>query len=115
MRFEGKVAFVTGAARGIGEVYARALAENGAAAVIADLDLAAGEEAAERIRGAGCKALAVQCDVADEHSIKDAVARSIERFGGIDILVNNAAKHLSDYSQPPTRLSLDHWRTMLAQ
>lgn len=113
MRFSNKVAFITGGGAGIGEVYAQALAKEGAAVVLADIDMVVAEAAADRIRSTGGEALAIRCDVGDEVSIKTAVDGAIAKYGGIDILVNNAAKHLSEFSVPPTKLPLDKWRTML--
>jgi NAD(P)-dependent dehydrogenase (short-subunit alcohol dehydrogenase family) len=112
-RFTNKVAFITGAGQGIGEEYAKALAAEGAAVVIADIDQGAGERVAAAMRQAGQRALAVTCNVADRAGVADAVERSIAAFGGIDILINNAAKHLMEFNVPPTALPLDKWREML--
>ncbi len=99
MRFENKVVVVTGAAQGIGEAYARALAKEGAAVVVADLNAEAGEqvaasinaESAEAVDGASGRAIFVSCDVSDAESAEALVRRTVEEFGGIDHLVNNAA------------------------
>jgi len=85
-RFQGKVAIVTGAAGGIGEAYARSLAAEGASVVVADLDTERGEKVASDIGGAF-----VRVDVADPGSTEALAAATVERFGGIDYLVNNAA------------------------
>jgi NAD(P)-dependent dehydrogenase (short-subunit alcohol dehydrogenase family) len=94
-RFEGKVAVVTGAAGGIGEAYAAALAREGAAVVVADLDAERGEKAAAAISaessGAGGEAVFVAVDVSDPVSTRALAETTVERFGGIDVLVNNAA------------------------
>lgn len=88
MRFTDKVAIVTGSAGGIGEAYARALAAEGASVVIADMDADRGEVVAKDI---GDAALFVRTDVADIASAEALAAATVERFGGIDLLVNNAA------------------------
>jgi NAD(P)-dependent dehydrogenase (short-subunit alcohol dehydrogenase family) len=100
LRFDGKVAFITGAGAGFGEAFAGALAAEGASVVIADIDAAAGERVAGELRAKGGEALAVTCDVADEHSVDAAVAATVERFGGVDVLINNAGLHLTKYNQP---------------
>src|SRR5215469_9265848 len=104
MRFKDKVAFITGGGRGIGETYARALAAEGAAVVLAEIDVAAAQSVAASIAQSGARALALECDVADENSVEAAVARAAEHFGGIDILINNAAKHLTEFAGKPTEL-----------
>jgi 3-oxoacyl-[acyl-carrier protein] reductase len=91
---ETKIALVTGAARGIGRAIALDFAEHGAdIAVNYRSRLDAAEEVAEKIRRMGRKALVVKADVGDEQQIKAMVDRVAEEFGGIDVLVNNAAIH----------------------
>jgi NAD(P)-dependent dehydrogenase (short-subunit alcohol dehydrogenase family) len=85
-RFEGKVAVVTGAAQGIGEAYARALAAEGATVVVADLDVEAGEKVAADVGG-----LFVRTDVSSHESAAALVEATTAAYGGIDLLVNNAA------------------------
>lgn len=91
-RFDGKVAIVTGAAGGIGEAYARALAAAGANVVVADLDEGNGTATAASITAAGgAEAHFVAVDVASVVSTLAMAEATVERFGGIDYLVNNAA------------------------
>jgi NAD(P)-dependent dehydrogenase (short-subunit alcohol dehydrogenase family) len=91
-RFTDKVAIVTGAAGGIGEAYARRLAAEGANVVVADIDEAKGTATAADIAAAGGgDAAFVKVDVSDVDSTLALAAATVERFGGIDLLVNNAA------------------------
>src|SRR3984957_1228413 len=89
--FRGKVAIVTGAAQGIGEAYARALAAAGAAVVIADISADAGQQVADDICAGGGTAAFARTDVSDPQSAQAMAALAADRFGGIDYLVNNAA------------------------
>jgi NAD(P)-dependent dehydrogenase (short-subunit alcohol dehydrogenase family) len=91
MRFEGKVAVVTGAAQGIGEAYARGLAAEGASVVVADLKDEAGAGVAEAITEAGGTATFIRCDVASAESAQAMADAAADLYGGIDLLVNNAA------------------------
>jgi len=89
---DGNVAIVTGAsAGGIGESYARALSEAGASVVCADVNEAGARAVAEAITSAGGTAMAVSVDITDEASVHAMVARATGEYGGVDILVNNAA------------------------
>jgi 3-oxoacyl-[acyl-carrier protein] reductase len=90
-RFDGKVAIVTGAAQGIGEAYARALAREGAAVVVADVNDEAGTAVAKQISEDGGRALFVRTDVSSAASAEAMAATTVDQFGGIDLLVNNAA------------------------
>jgi NAD(P)-dependent dehydrogenase (short-subunit alcohol dehydrogenase family) len=90
-RFRGTVAVVTGAAQGIGETYARRLAAEGAAVVVADIAADKGQAVAESIATDGGRALFVETDVSSPESTQAMAAAAVARFGGIDYLVNNAA------------------------
>ncbi|WP_058312739.1 L-iditol 2-dehydrogenase [Shimia thalassica] len=88
MRLAGKTALITGAARGIGRAFAEAYLREGAQVALADIDFSGAQQAAGEL---GSNSVAVQLDVTDQNSIDSAVAKTIETFGHIDILINNAA------------------------
>ena len=90
MRFEGKVALVTGAARGIGKAVALTLAREGAGVVVTDVDLEGAQRVAQEIEGLDRKAQAVQADVSQCEAVQQLVNEAVSLFGRIDILVNNA-------------------------
>jgi 3-oxoacyl-[acyl-carrier protein] reductase len=90
MRLEGRVAIVTGGARGIGRAYTERFLREGASVQIADVDDAHGTTTVDELRELGAVDYA-HCDVADPDSVEACVAAARERFGRIDILVNNAA------------------------
>jgi 3-oxoacyl-[acyl-carrier protein] reductase len=89
--FTGKVAIVTGSGGGIGQVYAEALADAGASVMVADIAEDNAAEVAQGIVARGGHADSVRVDVADPDSAAAMAARTVDRFGGIDYLVNNAA------------------------
>jgi 3-oxoacyl-[acyl-carrier protein] reductase len=91
MRFEGKVAIITGAGRGIGKAIAERLASEGADVVICDIDKEAAERTAEEIRSKySVKAMAISADVANEGDVNSMVEETIKNFGRVDFLINNA-------------------------
>jgi NAD(P)-dependent dehydrogenase (short-subunit alcohol dehydrogenase family) len=90
MRFSQKVVIVSGAGNGIGRAIAQAFAAEGARVVVADINAAAGERAAAELTASGGQALAIATDVADEAQVERLVTAVAERFGQIDVLVNNA-------------------------
>src|SRR5258708_26222164 len=91
MRFTNKVAVVTGSGEGIGEAYAKALAREGAAVVIAEISDTQGARVAREIEDMGGRALFVHTDVASPESAQLMAQRTVDAFGGIDYLINNAA------------------------
>ena len=90
MRLKGKVAIVTGAARGIGLACAKCFAAEGAKVVLSDQEEEAGEAAAEALQAEGAEALFVPCDVGDKAQVEALVERCVAAYGGLDVLVANA-------------------------
>src|SRR3954463_5245433 len=90
-RLDGRTAIVTGASRGIGEAIARALADAGARVLVASRKIEGCEVVAEAIRRDGGDALARAVHMGDEKSIDRLVAVALERFGAVDVVINNAA------------------------
>src|SRR4029453_17807175 len=90
MRLAGQVAIVTGGGKGIGRVYVEGLVAEGAAVVAADIDAAAAQQVESALTAAGHQVLGMGGDVADEPSVQHLVQRTLERFGRVDTLVNNA-------------------------
>lgn len=89
-RFEGRIALVTGASRGIGEAIARRLAAEGARVIAAARSLEALEKVVEGIASEGGQAAALRMDLADGDSIEAAARSALETYGAVDVLVNNA-------------------------
>jgi NAD(P)-dependent dehydrogenase (short-subunit alcohol dehydrogenase family) len=111
-RFEGKVAFVTGAASGIGRATALAFAREGASVVVADVATESNDETARVIEQAGGRSLAVTCDVTRGEDIKAALQSAVERFGRLDIAFNNAGAEQP--IKPVHEITDDEWDRLVA-
>ena len=110
--FDDKTALITGAGSGIGAEVARRLGAGGARVVVADLDKDAAEKIASEIEQKGGAAIAVQQDVADPEAVRRSVDTAIERFGGLDLAVNNAG--ISGAIAPTAEYSLVDWDKVIA-
>ena len=91
MRLKSRVAIVTGAASGIGMAIAEAMSREGASVIIADINIEGAEKVARDISKSGGRALAVKADVSKENEVEQMAQKTINEFGRVDILVNNAA------------------------
>ena len=112
LRLQGRVAIVTGAAQGIGAHYAAALAAEGAAVVCADVIDA--EPVAAQIRATGGRALALHADVSSAESVRQMAAASVEAFGRIDVLVNNAGLFTNLALKPFEQIEAAEWDRVMA-
>jgi 3-oxoacyl-[acyl-carrier protein] reductase len=106
------VAIITGGARGIGLAAAVVLAREGFDIVLADVDLAAAESAAQGFAGGERQAIGVQTDVSKGESVNAMVATVLERFGRVDVLVNNAG--IAGRAAPIHEVTEDEWDTLMA-
>lgn len=111
IRLDDKVCIVTGAASGIGKRIAEVYAQAGGKVVIADLKIEAAEAAAEEIRKAGGEALAVAMDVTSEEQVVAGVAKTVETYGKVDVLVSNAGIQIINKL---TDFRFEDWKKMLA-
>jgi len=91
MRLQDKVAFISGSTRGIGRTTAEMFAAEGAKVVVSGRSVDKGEKVAARIREQGGDATFIRLDVSDESSVRDAIAATVERYGTLTTLINNAA------------------------
>jgi NAD(P)-dependent dehydrogenase (short-subunit alcohol dehydrogenase family) len=110
---QDRVVIVTGAGQGIGRELARQFAAAGATAVVADLDLTKAEAVAKEIHEAGDVGQALQVDVAEESSVDTMVDAVVERWGRVDVLINNASIFATLKKEPFDELPLPEWERVL--
>ncbi|MGH7824932.1 MAG: SDR family NAD(P)-dependent oxidoreductase [Candidatus Binatia bacterium] len=115
MRLQNKVTIITGAAHGIGKAYARRFAQEGSRVVIADIDNEAGEAAAKTLVDAGCSAWVRTTDVRSYPNVEGLMRETVDRFGRIDVLLNNAAVYVTQklWKGAVEELALDEWDRVL--
>jgi len=110
---KGRVAIITGAGQGIGKVFAKAFAQCGAVAVIAERNAVSAGAVASEIADANGEAVAIETDVTQEASIARMIAQVEERYGRIDILVNNAGMFSTLDMRPFDQIPLEEWEQVL--
>ena len=114
-RLDGRVALVTGAGKGLGKAFCLRLAEEGAEIVaVTRADTEGLEKTAKEVRSLGREVLAAKVDVSREEDTLSMAAQALERFGRIDVLVNNAAYYYGVARKAFTEISLEEWDRMMA-
>ena len=107
----GKVALVTGAASGLGFMFAQTMAEAGADVACADIDAGGLAEVVEAVKANGRRAIAIPCDVSKEDDVKAMIERTVESLGGLDILFNNAG--IAQSPTPVHELATEDWKRLI--
>jgi 3-oxoacyl-[acyl-carrier protein] reductase len=115
MKLKDQVAIVTGGGLGIGKAYSLGLAAEGAKVAVADIDFEAAKAVASEIEQKGNEALALKTDVADEQETLEMAKSTVQRFGKIDILVNNAALFAAlGPGKPYDKIDIEEWDRVMA-
>lgn len=109
-KLEGKTAIVTGGGRGLGAQIAQGFAEAGANVVVCSRKLETCEEMSEEIKRLGVDSLALKCDVTNPEDVSRVVEKTVEKFGTIDILVNNSG---ATWAAPVEEMPLEAWNNVM--
>jgi NAD(P)-dependent dehydrogenase (short-subunit alcohol dehydrogenase family) len=107
---KGKTAIVTGGGRGLGQQIAEGFAESGANVVVCSRNFEACVEVSEKLRELGVDSLALKCDITNPEDVKNVVEKTVERFGRIDILVNNSG---ASWGAPVEEMPLEAWQKVI--
>jgi len=110
LNLQGRTAFVTGGARGIGKAAALGLAESGADVAIVDIDLSKAEETAEVLRKTGSRTLAIKCDVTDPQNVTEMIQQIVKTWNRLDIAFNNAGICINT---PALDMTFEEWNRVL--
>lgn len=114
MKFKGKVVIITGAGQGIGRAYAHGFAKEGAKVIIAEINEANALSVAKEITNQGFEAVAIKTDVSDAGSVDGMVKIVMDKYGRIDVLVNNAAVFATIKMKPFLEISVEEWDKVIA-
>jgi NAD(P)-dependent dehydrogenase (short-subunit alcohol dehydrogenase family) len=110
---EGRTVIITGGGQGLGRAYALAFGEAGAQVAIAELNADRGDEVAGEVEAAGGTAMAMPTDVGDPQSVEDMVAAAKDKFGRIDVLINNAAIFTAIKMKGFDEISFEEWENVI--
>ncbi len=110
MKLKDKVAIITGAAKGIGKAIAIEFVKEGAKVVVADIDFEGAQKTVEELKKMGGEAIAVKVNVADPDDVRSMVEKAVEKFGKVDILINNAGIAIQ---KPALDMTLEEWRRII--
>lgn len=114
MRLEDKVAIITGAGQGIGRAYALRFVREGARVVVADIQEGKANDVVREVEELGGEGLAVRVDVSNPESVREMVDRTVERFGRVDVLLNNAAVFATIEMKPFEKIGFEEWNRLMA-
>ena len=112
--FSGRSVLITGGGKGIGKVYVEEFAKAGARVATADIDVAAAESVAASLTEAGLQAFGLRVDIADEASVRAAAAAVLDRFGSIDVLINNASLMSALPRRSWLEIPVEEWDRVMA-